>query len=351
MKTKVLILCSLLVLSSPVVARQKTDVIVMRNGDRLTCEIKSLDSGVLYVSLEYMLGTASVDWSKVDHIQSYQLFLVTTQGGLVYSGTISTPESPGARPTRIEVMEPPAQPIELDKSQIIKVEQTAETFLQRFNGQIGLGSTYAKANQSTQYNLNANVEYPRERWKASASYNSNLTSAKHNSVSTRNEFELSALRLLRWNNWYYTGLTDLLQSSQQGIALESTFGGGIGRYLKNTGPTSISVAGGFAFQQINYRQASLTSTSQQVAAALIATQVSLFRFDRTTFDLNAFILPALSDAGRIHSNVNASYYIKIWRKFTWNISFYGNWDNRPPPGFSSSDYGSSTGISWRFGNR
>lgn len=155
MKTKVLILCSLLVLSSPVVARQKTDVIVMRNGDRLTCEIKSLDSGVLYVSLEYMLGTASVDWSKVDHIQSYQLFLVTTQDGLVYSGTISTPESPGARPTRIEVMEPPAQPIELDKSQIIKVEQTAETFLQRFNGQIGLGSTYAKANQSTQYNLSS----------------------------------------------------------------------------------------------------------------------------------------------------------------------------------------------------
>jgi hypothetical protein len=29
---------------------------------------------------------------------------------------------------------------------------------------------------------------------------------------------------------------------------------------------------------------------------------------------------------------------------------YGNWDNRPPPGFASSDYGSSSGVSWTFGN-
>ena len=332
-------------------ARQKTDVIVMRNGDRLTCEIKSLDTDVLYIRLDYMLGTVSVDWSKVDHIESKQLFLVTTQDGSVYSGTLSAASPPGTRPTRIEVMEPPSKTVELDKSQITKMEQTAQTVLQRFNGQIGVGATYTKANQSTQYNLNANVDYPRERWSASASYSSNLSSTKHNTVSTRNEVEFSALRLLRWSNWYYTGLTDLLQSSQQGIALESTFGGGIGRYLKNTGPTTISVSGGFAWQQIDYRQTSLPSTTQQVTAALIATQVNLFRFDKTTLNVNAFVLPALSDPGRVHFNLNTAYYIKVWRKFTWNVSFYGNWDNRPPPGFSQSDYGSSTGISWRFGNR
>jgi hypothetical protein len=49
--------------------------------------------------------------------------------------------------------------------------------------------------------------------------------------------------------------------------------------------------------------------------------------------------------------VNASYYIKLTGKLSWNVSFYGNWDNRPPDGLSGSDYGSSSGLSWTFGNR
>ena len=63
----------------------------MRNGDRLTCEVKSLDADTLSISLDYAAGTVSIDWGKVDHIESKQLFLVKTQGGLVYSGSLSTP--------------------------------------------------------------------------------------------------------------------------------------------------------------------------------------------------------------------------------------------------------------------
>jgi hypothetical protein len=46
------------------------------------------------------------------------------------------------------------------------------------------------------------------------------------------------------------------------------------------------------------------------------------------------LLHALSDPDRVHFNLNTSYYVKLWRKLTWNITFYGNWDNHPPPGFS-----------------
>jgi hypothetical protein len=44
-----------------------------------------------------------------------------------------------------------------------------------------------------------------------------------------------------------------------------------------------------------------------------------------------------------------SYYIKIISDLKWNISFYGNWDNEPPPGLNGSDYGTSSGLSWTFG--
>src|SRR5215470_510909 len=46
----------------------------MKNGDHLTCEIKGLNGGVLYVGLPYVIQTLSVDWSKVDHLESKQMF-------------------------------------------------------------------------------------------------------------------------------------------------------------------------------------------------------------------------------------------------------------------------------------
>ncbi|MFZ0707075.1 MAG: hypothetical protein WAM71_15830, partial [Candidatus Korobacteraceae bacterium] len=81
--------CALL-LAIPVLAREKSDVLVMNNGDRLTCEIKGLDAGVLYVSFDYIKGTTEVNWLKVHHIESKQLFLVKSGQGNSYIGTLST---------------------------------------------------------------------------------------------------------------------------------------------------------------------------------------------------------------------------------------------------------------------
>jgi uncharacterized protein DUF481 len=350
MSPKKALFCFLL-FTFPLSAREKSDVLVMNNGDRLTCEIKSLDSDTLAISLDYAAGLVSINWGKVDHIESKQLFLVKTQDGFVYTGSLSTPATPGARPTKLEVFEASTRKVELDRAHVIHVEETELGFWRRLNGQIGLNSIYNKGNESVQYNFTGDVAYSRERGSASVSYNSSFSSSTGASSVTRNETQLNAHRLLRWNNWYYAGLADFLQSSEQGIQLQSTFGGGIGRYLKNTSNSRISVYGGVAWQNIGYQQQVTPSTNQKVTSALIVGEMNLFRFDKTNLDLTAIVLPALSDPGRVHTNLNVVYYIKIWGNFTWNFSFYGNWDNRPPAGFSGSDYGTSGGIGYKFGNR
>jgi hypothetical protein len=351
MRFRLLLLCAAIFSPSFLIAREKTDVIVMKNGDRITCEIKGLRSNTLYVSVDYILSTLSVDWSKVDHVQSKQLFLVRTQDGTVYTGALSTQETSGGRPLQIEILEAPNEKVIVEREQVTVMNETASNFWQRLNGRIGTGFTYSKGNDSTQYNLSSDVNYPRERWSAEARYSSNFTSNSGSSTSTRNEVGLSALHLMPWNNWYYIGVTDFLQSSVQGIQLQSTFGGGIGRIIKNTGSTSLTFYGGFAWQRINYSEAILPSSTQQVTSGLIGSSLKLFKFDRTTLILNATFLPAISDPGRIHFSLNTAYYVKLWGKLDWNFTFYGNWDNRPPPGFSSSDYGTTSGLSLSFGNR
>jgi len=351
MNVRAFILYSALFLAAPVFARDKTDVLVMKNGDHLTGEVKGLDGGVLYVSMDYILDTSSVQWSKVDHLESKQLFRVKTEDGSVYTGTLSTAENAGGRPVQIEVAETPEEKVTIDRAQIVQMDETSEKFWQRFNGSINSGITYSKGNQSTQYNLSSDAEYQRERWSAGANFNSTLSSSTGANASTRNALDLNYLRLLRWNNWFCAGLGDFLQSSEQDIRLQSNLGGGIGRYLKNTNHASISVLGGLAWQNTNYHQTAVAQGSQNVAAAMIAANVQLFRFNKTKLAVTASVFPAVSVPGRVYFDMNASYYIKLFSNFTWNVSFYGNWDNQPPANFSGSNYGTSSGLGWTFGNR
>lgn len=339
----------ILIAALPVFARQKTDVMVMTNGDRMTCEIKGLDAGVLYVSFDYIDGTASVDWSKVARLESAQLFIIKTQDGSVYRGMLRTPETGGRRPVKIQVLETSEQATVVDRSRIVQMIATSDNLLERFSGDVSFGVIYSKGNQSTQYSLASHTAYIRQRWNAEANFSSTLSSSTGSTASTRNSLGLAVRRLLPWNNWFYEGAAGLLQSSEQGINLQSTIGTGIGRYLRNTNRASVSLLGGMAWQNTNYQTSNLALTNENIAAAMIAGEARLFKFSKTNLDLTASYLPALSDPGRMRFNTDAAYYIKLVSNLKWNISLYGNWDTRPPLGLPGSDYGTSSGLTWTFG--
>ncbi|MGA8594519.1 MAG: DUF481 domain-containing protein, partial [Bryobacteraceae bacterium] len=168
-------------------------------------------------------------------------------------------------------------------------------------------------------------------------------------TSTRNLLTLNAYRLLPWANYFYGGLGSFLQSSVQGIRLQTSLGAGIGRFLKDTNRTQIELMGGLAWQSTNYRQIDVPQPVQNVAAGLIAMEVNLFRFSKTKLNISAQLFPALSEPGRLHVNTNASYFVKLFGNVSWTTTFYGSWDTEPPPRFSTSDYGTTSGLSWSFG--
>jgi len=350
MKLPLAVLLLLTSLATPLCAREKTDVLVMKNGDRLTGEIKGLDEGTLYVSFSYILGTSSVQWSQVAYLESKQLFIVKAADGSTYTGTLSTAESEEKRPVKIEVVQSAEKHTVLPRTQIVKMSETSDSFWHRFSGDLDSGIIYSKGNETTQYSLGADVAYLRERWSASASYNSSLSSSSGtSSAATRNQLNFIGQHLLPWNNYFYTGIGTFLQSSEQDIQLQSNIGAGIGRYLKDTNHTTITIIGGVAWQSTNYKQVDVPVPTQNIAAALVATQLKFFRFNKTNLNITASAFPALSDPGRIFADVNATYYIKITGDLSWNVSFYGNWDNNPPNHFSGSDYGTSSGLSFSFG--
>jgi len=170
-------------------------------------------------------------------------------------------------------------------------------------------------------------------------------------VSTRNSLTTNAQHLSRWNNWYYTGVADFLQSTEQSIQLQTNLSAGIGRYIKNTNHAKISVFSGLAWQNTGYSQSADFQQTQNIAAAMVGTSVKFFKFKQTNLDIYGVAFPALSQPGRAYFSTNVTYYVKLFGKLNWNTSFYGNWDNQPPAHFSSSDYGTSSGLGLTFGNK
>jgi len=348
MKIKTAFLFFLFFLAAPLWARKSIDVIVMKNGDHFTCEIKRLEEGVLYTSLDYVDGTISVDWSKVARIESSQLFLVHTQSGSVYKGSLKTPQTSADEPVKIEVVDEAEKELVVLQSKVVRMDQISEAFWQRFSISVNSGTIFSKANKNTQYNFGSQVRYRRERWSAEANFTSALSSSEGAPTSTRNQLSLGGQHLLPWDNWFYAGAASFLQSTQQEIKLQTTAGGGIGRYLKNTDRARISLSTGLAWQGTNYEPSLSQRGTENVIAGLIVGDLRVFMFKKTNLDAKANLLPALSQPGRVRFNTNVTYAIQIIKNLWWNFQFYGNWDNQPPANFSGSDYGASSGISWTF---
>src|ERR1700744_4283499 len=134
-------------------SREKTDIIYMQNGDKITCEIRSLEKGQLTVKPDYTDSTIVIDWTKVEHVESKQDFVVTDPRGDLYTGSIT--ETP--QPRLLAVVS--ATPVTLPHESVIQIEPLGETFLKRLRGDIDLGLSFARSNAQKNLTLQGDLTY------------------------------------------------------------------------------------------------------------------------------------------------------------------------------------------------
>ena len=84
--------CALLAAGSA--EAQKTDVIVLVNGDQVTAEIKELSRGRLRATTDGM-GTVYIEWDDIVQLSSPARFEVELRSGDKFTGSLLTAEEPG----------------------------------------------------------------------------------------------------------------------------------------------------------------------------------------------------------------------------------------------------------------
>ena len=336
-------------LASPLAA-QKTDVIILTNGDRLTGQVKGVSAGSLEMSPVYVNGTISVQWTSVARFESDKLFIVEMEDGSVYTGTLAVTETPPGESLRLKLTRVTGAVVIVDTKRVIGMAQTSDHFWGRFNGTVNSGFIFSKGNQSTQYNLSSTIQYPRARWGVQGSFNSSLSSSSGSDVSTRNQVGLGGRHLMKTAQWFYSSAVSFLQSEEQGITGQTSLGVGIGRYLARSDRSNLAVIAGVGWQGTKYDQAVGTQADQDLALWMLVADLNVYRWNKTSLSITADIFPAIGDLSHVYFGTNATYYLKFLGNLTWNVSFYGNWDTQPPPGFAASDYGLSSGLGWTFGD-
>jgi hypothetical protein len=329
---------------TPVWARPKHDVLTMTNGDRITCEIIRLDRGYLFVKLDYGDGTVSLDWSKVARVSSSQLFVMTDDNGDRRTGVLQTnavkaEEAERAAPTETgEAL--------VNTSRVLQIERSDVGFWRNQHGSINFGLNLAKQDSRTQYTLTADDTYVREKWSLRGDFASSL--ATGGGTDLRNDLIVKGVRQFASPRDVLLGYSEFLQSDEQKLDLRTTIGGGLGHFFQYSEATRLLVTAGVVLDSERYYTGPQAGQTGNSLEGMVGAQMNFFRFKKTDVLATAQLYPSMTDAGRILLDVNASSRLRVARDLYWNVSYYLNFDSRPPSDTPQSDYGLSSGLGWIF---
>jgi hypothetical protein len=144
------------------------------------------------------------------------------------------------------------------------------------------------------------------------------------------------------------GLAEFLQSNEQQLELRTTLGGALGHVFSHTNNSFINGYGGVIWNHERYSAEATTGRTGSSAEAVLGTQLNFFRFRTTSIVTDAQLYPSLTDLGRVRFNLNTSMKLRIAKRLDWTFGFFLNSDSRPPENLPKTDYGSNSGLSWRY---
>jgi hypothetical protein len=326
-------------------AQKNRDLVIMKNGDRLTGEVKKLQNGILYFSVDYVADSIQLDWLQVETIKSPGTFQVILKNGSHLAGTI----------TKVPAKEAPGKDFEVRAGSynvsaagpdVINIELRKPSFWKQLTGSMDFGSDFTSGNNQVSLSSDASVAYATTRWTASAAFTSSF-SGQSNSSKT-NLLELSG-QLERYftRNSSALGLVDFLHSSQQDLQLRTTLGGGYSHYIFRTNQNALRWILGAVYTEETFVSTVSQPTDQNIEA-LLGSQYQLLRFSRYNLQSQLYVFPGLSDAGRVRATTKTILNVKLPNNFFTNLSFWDNYDSRPPVSAKKNELGISSGVGWSF---
>jgi len=328
---------------APAAARDKTDVVIMRNGDRLTGEVKGLEYGILELSTDHM-GTVKIEWPEIASIESKISFDVERIGGERSNGTLTTTNG------KLVIADGAAEAESVSLASVTRLSELQAGFWQRVNGTFSVGFNYTKSSDISVGNLGLTSQYVGEQVHSTVDISANRTSSPGQEPTDQESIQ-STVQFLSDKPRFWVLLNTLESNEQLGIERRLQSGAAVARYFKQTAYSELTGYGGLA---INAERTTGVDSNQTSVEGVIGGQWRIFRFTEPDVSLTAqaALYPSITEQGRYRSSLNVNLARDLIKDFTLSLTVYQSYDSDPPAESSGDinkkDYGIVTSFGYKF---
>jgi len=323
------------------VLAEKTDIIILQNGDHITGEVKSLDFGLVSFKTDHM-NTISIQWDQIFSITALnQYFRLERDDGRLMFGSL---DSDTMNNKLLVVLDTTRVPLEFDE--VIRITPIKETIWDRMDINIDVGYSYTKASTVSQLTFSGKLSYKAYRNSGQLYWSSIDTDQQDKPQTKRRDLNLDGKHIFR-NRWYFTSGLGLQQNTELGLDLRLSWKAGLGRYIIQSHHSLFQSSVGTSVN----REYNLNAENAYNLEGIFTLEFYRFIYQTPKMSLDSYlnIYPSLSDWGRVRSELDIKLAWEIIADFFWNVTFYSSTDNRPPSGENSkTDYGVTTSVGIKF---
>ena len=338
--TRAIVAIALVLASCTPAFAQKTDVVTLANGDRITGEITILERGRLEFSTDDA-GTLYLEWDKLVSLVTTRQVEVLTGSGIRYLGSLTAAD---ARTLAVVTL---AGTTTLRMADVTLIEPIGASFWRKLDGSFDVGYSYTQSSGISQLNLNSSTTYRRlaSSVRVSASLTQTQTEGEEG-TDDRGTIEASYLRY-RWPRWFVAAAGRFESNTSLGLELRSQLGVVVGPRLVNSNRGQFTLGAGLAVND----ERGVDVESTQNIEAVFGLEGSFYTYDRpkTNLDLRLQYYPSLSNTGRQRIQLDAAVKRELLKDFFVSVNLYNSYDNRPPnPASSNNDVGVVLSIGWSY---
>jgi hypothetical protein len=328
---------------SATAAAQDEDVLILRNGDRLTGEIRGLTRGDLSFNTD-ATGTIQVEWIYVAELTGSETFDIELANGVRFLGFLRAPDETGQ--LLIDVGR--AEPVTIPFARVVSMTEIESTFRERLDMDLDFGYDFTKSSDVEILTLGFDMAYRTEVGISAMRFDTKRTDRGENGgLVDQASLDFDYMRLLD-DRWLATGLVGFTSNSELEIDLRTTVGGGGGRIFSQSGQHRIAWLAGLTRIQEQIVDTDETTESTEGFGTLL---IDWFPTEGNDFDLSSrwTVFPSLSQSGRYRSEFDLDLEWEIFDDITWGLSFYHDFDSASPStGEASVDYGIVTTFGLEF---
>ena len=324
-----------------IIHAQKTDVVILKNGDRITGEIKKLERGILEYRTDDA-GTIYIDWAKIDYISSIHQFDIELETGVRYFGSLGMPEEEA----KLVVITSDLR-FNLDLISIVRINPLEASFWKRLKGYLDVGLSYERAHHKVEWRLGGDVSYRGEKWMTKLTGNSYFTQQEEIAGTSRNNASLTTQRIMK-NRWSGAFLSSLEQNDELNLDFRALGGGAFGRFLVQDNRHLLMAHAGLSVTREKYSDSEDISFN---AEGLLNLQYEAFKYDfpKLDFATSLRVFPSFTTGKRVRINFTSRFSYEVFRDFYITLDGFYNYDTKPPGEEARKhDFSINTGISWRF---